>query len=77
MRSHSTKNFFKTLGIDQFYSRPRTPNDNPQIEALFSTVNNCPDYPGRFDTLEEARIYFKEFFNWYNHKKIAHYRVRQ
>mgnify|MGYP000873110770 CR=1 FL=1 len=68
MRSHSTKDFFKTLGIDQLFSRPRTPNDNPQIESLFSTVKNCPDYPERFNTLEEAKTYFDTFFNWYNHE---------
>ena len=55
MRSHSTKDFFKTLGIDQLFSRPRTPNDNPQIESLFSTVKNCPDYPATSNTLEEAK----------------------
>lgn len=67
MRSHSTRQFFRTLGIDQHFSRPRTPNDNPQIEAFFSTVKNCPDYPDRFETLEEAVAYFQEFMNWYNY----------
>lgn len=68
MRSHSTQEFFKKLGIDQHYSRPRTPNDNPQIESLFSTVKNCPDYPGQFELIEEARKYFEQFFSWYNHE---------
>lgn len=68
MRSHSTQDFFKTLGIDQVYARPRTPNDNPQIEALFSTVKNCPDYPGRFEALHQAHDYFEQFFHWYNHE---------
>ena len=67
MRSRSTRQFFRTLGIDQHFSRPRTPNDNPQIEAFFSTVKNCPDYPERFETLEEAVAYFLEFMNWYNY----------
>lgn len=68
MRSHSTQTFFKKLGIDQLFSRPRTPNDNPQIEALFSTVKNHPDYPGRFSSLETAEEYFDRFFYWYNHE---------
>lgn len=68
MRSFSTKQFFKELGIDQLHSRPRTPNDNPHIEALFSTVKNHPAYPGRFETLKEARRYFEKFFDWYNNE---------
>jgi putative transposase len=72
MGSISTRQFFKALGIEQLYSRPRTPNDNPHIEALFSTVKNHPDYPGRFATLEEAKQYFERFFDWYNNH---HYRT--
>lgn len=68
MRSTSTQRFFKALGVDQIFSRPRTPNDNPQVEALFSTVKNFPAYPGRFETIEEARLYFERFFFWYNNE---------
>lgn len=68
MRSQSTKFFFNTLGVTQYFARPRTPNDNPQIESLFSTVKNFPDYPGRFTSLEEAKEYFDSFFHWYNNK---------
>lgn len=68
MRSFSTKQFFKDLGIEQLYSRPRTPNDNPHIEAFFSTVKNHPAYPERFETLDEAREYFERFFDWYNNE---------
>jgi len=66
MRSTSTKAFFMTLGVHQYFSRPRTPNDNPQIEAFFSTVKNFPEYPGRFSSIKEAEEYFEKFFNWYN-----------
>lgn len=68
MRSISTKQFFTDLGIKQLYSRPRTPNDNPYVESLFSTVKNHPEYPGRFETLDEARSYFEQFFDWYNNE---------
>ncbi len=68
MRSQSTKFFFNTIGVTQYFSRPRTPNDNPQIESLFSTVKNFPDYPGRFSSLEEVQEYFDKFFYWYNHE---------
>ncbi|MGI6544663.1 MAG: IS3 family transposase [Limnochordia bacterium] len=68
MRSKSTKQFFKDLGITQLYSRPNTPNDNPHIEALFSTVKNWPGYPKRFETMIDAVEYFTTFFDWYNNE---------
>jgi len=54
MRSHrnltplrgSTRQYFKKLGIDQLFSRPRTPNDNPRIKAHFGTIKSQPVYPG-------------------------------
>ena len=66
MRSTSTAQFFKTLGIDRLLARPRTPNDNPQVESLFSTVKTAPQYPGYFETVKQAREYFGVFFSWYN-----------
>ena len=68
MRSTSTKSFFTALGVQQYFYRPRTPNDNPQIESLFSTVKNSPQYPDRFTNLKEAEQYFEKFFNWYNNE---------
>jgi hypothetical protein len=66
MRSISTKRYFKKLGVAQLFARPRTPNDNPKIEALFSVVKTEPEYPGVFPAIEDARAYFEEFFVWYN-----------
>jgi len=66
MRSRSTRQFFQDMGVAQLFSRPRTPNDNPFVESLFSTVKTHPEYPGVFPTLEEARTYCEKFFAWYN-----------
>lgn len=70
MRSKSTREYFRDLGVDQLFSRPRTPNDNPYVESLFSTVKTHPEYLGIFPTLEEARTYFEEFFDWYNTRHL-------
>lgn len=70
MRSIPTSEFFRKLGIGQLFARPRTPNDNAKVESLFSTVKTAPRYPGFFPCLEEARVYFKEFFRWYNHEHL-------
>ena len=66
MRALPTKAYFQKLGIVQTMSRPHTPNDNPRIEAHFSTVKTLPAYPGTFQTLDVAHAYFTEFYAWYN-----------
>ena len=66
MRSHSTRHYFKKLGIGQLFSRPRTPNDNPRIEAHFGTIKSQPVYPGYFVDVPEAVTYFTGFYAWYN-----------
>lgn len=66
MRSHSTARYFMKLGVAQLFARPRTPNDNPQIEALFSVVKTEPEYPGAFSMIRDAVAYFSKFFDWYN-----------
>lgn len=66
MRSHSTRQYFTKLGIAQFFSRPRTPNDNPRIEAHFGTVKTHPVYPGWFIDVSAAATYFTGFYDWYN-----------
>ena len=66
MRSHSTRQYFAKLGIRQLLSRPRTPNDNPRIEAHFGTVKTHPAYPGFFTDPVAAQRYFTDFYAWYN-----------
>lgn len=66
MRSHSTRQYFHKLGVAQLFSRPRTPNDNPRIEAHFGTVKTHPVYPGWFSDVPAAITYFTGFYHWYN-----------
>ena len=66
MRSQPTQRYFQKLGVAQLFSRPRTPDDNPYIEAHFATIKTHPVYPGYFVTLDDADRYFSEFYPWYN-----------
>ncbi len=66
MRSHSTMHYFQKLGIERIFARPRTPNDNPEIESIFATVKTHPVYPEYFNDRKEAELYFGGFFPWYN-----------
>ena len=70
MKAKPVKQMFIDLGLTQTFSRPRTPNDNPFIESLFSTVKTAPDYPGWFpnNSIQVARDYFEDYFHWYNYE---------
>jgi putative transposase len=70
MRPRAMREFFQDLGVARLFARPRTPNDNPSIESLFSTVKTHPAYPEAFLTIEAARVYFEWFFHWYNHEHL-------
>ena len=54
------------LDVLASYSRPRTSNDNPYSESNFKTVKYAPGYPGHFENIDDARVYFGRFFRRYN-----------
>jgi putative transposase len=54
------------LGIAKSHSRPHVSNDNPFSEAQFKTLKYCPEFPGHFASIEEARAFCQPFFRWYN-----------
>ncbi len=66
MKAKSIKTMFEDHHMPQLFARPRTPNDNPFVESLFSTVKRAPEYPGRFLDLDQAFGYFISYFPWYN-----------
>lgn len=54
------------LGITQSHSRPHVSDDNPFSEAQFKTLKYRPGFPGRFTSIEAARVHCRTFFAWYN-----------
>jgi putative transposase len=54
------------LGVTKSHSRPHTSNDNPYSEAQFKTLKYRPEFPDRFGSLEDARLFCRRFFAWYN-----------
>jgi putative transposase len=56
------------LGVTKSHSRPRCSNDNPFSEAQFKTLKYRPDFPERFGSIEDARVFCDRFFGWYAHK---------
>jgi putative transposase len=56
------------LGVVRSHNRPYTSTDNPYSEAHFKTLKYRPAFPARFDSIDHARAFCRDFFNWYNHQ---------
>jgi putative transposase len=54
------------LGVTRTHNRPYTSTDNPYSEAHFKTLKYRPGFPARFDSIEQARGFCREFFAHYN-----------
>ena len=66
MKGISLLALFYDLGICNSYSRPRISNDNPFIESWFKTLKYDVSYPGKFESLTDAREWFAVFVHQYN-----------
>ncbi len=66
MKSKAVQQLLSDLQITKTHSRPRVSNDNPFSEAQFKTLKYCPQFPERFGSIEEARSFCREFFDYYN-----------
>ena len=66
MTSKEVAQLMADLGVTKTHSRPHVSNDNPFSEAQFKTVKYRPDYPDRFGSLADARVWGATFFAWYN-----------
>ena len=55
------------LGVTRSVSRPYTSTDNPYSEAQFKTLKYRPGFPTRFDSLDSAQAFCRDFYTWYNH----------
>lgn len=68
MTSKAVALLYSDLGLTKSLSRPHVSNDNPFSEATFKTLKYCPRFPKNFWSIEDARAFCKEFFNWYNNE---------
>lgn len=66
MTSKTVAQLMADLGITKTHSRPHVSNDNPFSESQFKTLKYCPEFPGRFGCIEDARSFLRPFFTWYN-----------
>jgi putative transposase len=68
MRSKSLALLYADLGVNASFNRPYTSDDNAFSEAQFKTLKYQPDYPDRFGSIQDARVWARRFFNWYNYE---------
>ena len=68
MRSKPVAFLLADLGVLKTHSRPYTSTDNPYSEAHFKTLKYRPEFPDRFENIEQGRAFCRTFFDWYNHQ---------
>ena len=68
MRSKPVALLLADLGVTKTHSRPHVSNDNPYSESQFKTLKYCPQFPQRFGSIEDARLFCRNFFGYYNHE---------
>lgn len=66
MTAQLVSDLLDALGVFRSLSRPRVSDDNPYSEAQFKTLKYHRDFPERFGSLEDAKAFFRAFFEWYN-----------
>ena len=66
MKSKEVAFLLSDLGVTKTHSRPHVSNDNPYSESAFKTLKYCPKFPERFGSIQDARGFCRDFFNWYN-----------
>ncbi len=66
MRSKTVALLLSDLGVVKSHSRPHVSNDNPYSESQFKTMKYCPQFPGRFGSIQDSRGFCDEFLRYYN-----------
>jgi putative transposase len=68
MKSKCVALMLSDLGVTKTHSRPHVSNDNPFSESQFKTMKYRPEFPARFGSIEDARAFGVDFFDWYNNE---------
>jgi putative transposase len=66
MKSRPVALLLSDLGVAKTHSRPHVSNDNPFSESQFKTLKYRPQFPKRFGSIQDARVFCVDFFRWYN-----------
>ena len=70
MRSELMEQTLARYGIARSHSRPCVSNDNAFAESVFNTFKSMPDYPGKFETCEDAGRYAEKFLHYLGYEHL-------
>ena len=68
MTSKGVAQLLMDLDVAKTHSRPHVSNDNPYSESQFKTMKYRPEFPERFGSEQDARVFCEVFANWYNNE---------
>jgi putative transposase len=68
MTSKAVALLLADLGVTKSHNRPHVSNDNPYSESQFKTLKYRPSFPSNFGSIEDARAFCIDFFEWYNNE---------
>jgi len=68
MKSKAVSELLSDLCVSKSFSRPHVSNDNSFSESAFKTLKYVPEFPERFGCLQDALVFARQFFKWYNHE---------
>jgi putative transposase len=66
MTSQTVSQLLEKIGVLKTHNRPYTSNDNPFSESHFKTLKYDHTFPDRFESIEHAEKFCRNFFDWYN-----------
>lgn len=66
MKSKAVAFLLADLGVTKTHSRPYVSDDNPFSESQFKTLKYRPEFPEKFGSIQDARAFCQDFFDWYN-----------
>ena len=68
MTSGTVKQLLVRLDVGESHNRPYVSDDNPFSESQFKTMKYHPGFPDRFNGVDDALAFCRDFFPWYNDK---------
>jgi len=68
MKSQTVAELLDFLDVKASFNRPHVSNDNPYSESHFKTMKYGPNFPERFGSIQDARVFLNDFFNFYNNE---------
>jgi putative transposase len=64
MKSKTVAQMLSDLNVMKTHNRPYVSNDNSYSESGFKTLKYNPHFPQAFGSIQDARQFCRQFFEW-------------